>query len=90
VHLHPNFPNPFADQTAIPFSLPETGHVSIRVYDIRGALVATLAERVFGRGLNEVLWDGRHSDGRPVSSGIYFLQVKFEGKTAQRKIVILR
>ena len=37
--LHAAYPNPFNPSTTISFDLPETGKVSLNVYDLKGALL---------------------------------------------------
>ena len=46
-------------------------------------------------GLNEVPWDGRNGDGKPVASGGYVLYVQAEGEGAtmhvmRRKLGVVR
>ena len=44
--LENNYPNPFNPSTSISFDIPvdNSGYVSLKVYDLRGALVNTLVE----------------------------------------------
>src|SRR5690606_39956204 len=42
--LKQNYPNPFNPETRIEFGLPETGPVSLQVYDVMGRLVSTLID----------------------------------------------
>ena len=43
--LHQNYPNPFNPATNIEFTLPVSGHVSLRVFDMTGREVATLIDK---------------------------------------------
>ena len=66
------------------------GHVVVRIYDIAGRLVRTIAEDR-PAGTYGITWDGRLPDGRRVPSGIYFYRVTLpDGKEAMRKTAILR
>ncbi len=70
-----NYPNPFNPVTRIDYALPEAGHVLIRVFDLSGRKVAELQ--------NHNLPAGRHSvsfSGESLSSGIYFMQLNFNGR----------
>jgi hypothetical protein len=88
--LYPNFPNPFRNETTLPFHLAEKGHVSIKIYDVRGALVAGIADGKFGQGPNHAAWDGLNNAGNPSPSGIYFVRMLHKGKIFQKKIVLIR
>jgi uncharacterized repeat protein (TIGR01451 family) len=51
-----NYPNPFTRHTAISFTLGHADHVSLKVYNIFGALVATLADGTLEGGRHTVQW----------------------------------
>ena len=88
--LGPAVPNPFNPVTWIPFYLPRNGHASIRIYDVRGALVRTLREKWMSEGAHSVTWDGRDKSGRGAVSGIYFCVLEQDGGKQTRKMVLLR
>jgi hypothetical protein len=88
--LHPNFPNPFHAETTIPFHLMEKGQVSIRVYDVTGSLVISLADKPFVEGPNHIVWNGLTASGHPAPSGIYFVRMAYKGKLFQKKLVLIR
>jgi hypothetical protein len=79
VMLEQNSPNPFNPATKIRFAVSKPGNVSLRVFNVRGELVKTLANGHYENGLHEVSWDGRNASGRSVSSGVYYAKVMGEG-----------
>jgi minor extracellular serine protease Vpr len=83
-------PNPFRASTTIRFDLPAPGRVSVRIYSARGALVQTLADRVFSAGWQAVDWDGTDSRGLRAGSGIYFCDFRDGDVHEVRKIAFLR
>jgi FlgD Ig-like domain len=87
--LDPNRPNPFNPTTRLSFQLPERGQASLRVYDVTGRLVATLAEGVLEAGKHAVSWEGTDAAGRRVASGIYFCRLASGEREASRKVVLL-
>jgi hypothetical protein len=89
-YLTQNYPNPFNPTTRISFGLSAPEHVSLRIYDAAGRLVRVLIneERLAGR--YEVAWDGRDSNGRTVSSGIYFYRLTAGSFEETRKMVLTR
>jgi hypothetical protein len=74
--LYQNYPNPFNPSTAIKFSVPVQSHVTIKVLNVLGQEVQTLAARTYGIGEYEVVWDGQNNLGNPVASGLYFYRLE--------------
>jgi hypothetical protein len=73
--LSQNYPNPFNPTTNIQFILPEDAIVTLKVYNILGQEVATLASKeLFTEGMNDVEFDA----GR-LSSGVYFYHITADG-----------
>jgi hypothetical protein len=85
--LYPNVPNPFNPTTTIRFDLGGTTpqHVSLRIFDVRGAL-----EQTSPPGRHDVRWDGRDARGTAVASGVYFYRLDAADLRAQRKMVLVR
>ncbi|MFN0149781.1 MAG: kelch repeat-containing protein [bacterium] len=80
-------PNPFVTKTRVKLSLPESARVSSCVYDVSGRVVRTLAEGIAPSGESEISWDGRDDRGRPVSRGLYLLQVRSGTASSVRRVV---
>ena len=66
--------NPVVGSAGMALALPQTGPIAVRVYDVRGALVKTLAEGTFEAGTHSVQWDGDDVTGRRVGAGVYFVK----------------
>ena len=73
--LFQNFPNPFNGATSLSFEITEPSFVDLRIYDIRGHLIRTLAHEEKSRGFYHVMWDGMDRNGRSVASGTYIAQL---------------
>jgi len=83
--LYQNYPNPFNPSTTISFNVIKQDHVSLRVYNILGEVVATL--------VNEVKSPGNYSvrfDARGLSSGIYFYEFNSGNFRDVKKMIILK
>ncbi len=80
-------PNPFAPSTTLHFSLAQPGHLQLDIIDATGRHVATLANRDFAPGAQEVVWNGRTDAGTPASSGIYF--ARLTGVASNRAVLVL-
>jgi len=79
VSLRQNSPNPFNPVTSIKYATSKAGRVTLRIYNVQGALVKTLADKHVDAGQHEVSWDGRNSSGKPVTSGVYYAKVSSAG-----------
>jgi hypothetical protein len=84
------YPNPFNPSTTVRYTLPSRGHVTVAVYDARGARVATLADADQDAGAYTERWDGHDGAGRAVSSGVYFARVDHPAGTKAYKMVLLK
>jgi hypothetical protein len=88
--LEPNAPNPFRETTRIPFTLDADAHVTVRVYDVRGALVTTLLDGPLAQGSHDVSWNGADTNGRRVASGAYFYTLNTGQRMQSRKMLLVR
>jgi len=90
-----NFPNPFNPQTELRVELdPEFSAaakpVTMRIYDVTGALVRELfAGRPMGPELR-VTWDGRDQQGRQVASSTYFGVVEAGSARMTTKLLMIK
>jgi len=90
--LDQNYPNPFNPATVISYAVPLGGadrRISIKVYDIRGALVRVLVDGIKQPGSHTVYWDGTDKTGRRVSSGIYLYRLRAGDTVFTRKMVVV-
>lgn len=85
-----NSPNPFVSSTKIRFALPESRDVSLKVYNVEGRLVRTLADKSYTVGRHELDWDGRDAKGNLVTAGVYFYRFAAGDFEAEKKMVVLK
>lgn len=88
--LGQNYPNPFNPSTTIPYQLPRTAFVTLRIYDYRGALVTILVHQRQAPGYYQVRWLAKNSGGKDMPTGIYFVRLEAEGFQALRKILLMK
>jgi len=88
--LEQNYPNPFNPMTTIRYSINQTQHIDISVYDILGHKVMTLCNKLQAAGQHLVVWNGKNLAGVNVSSGIYFYCLKGEKNRIIKKMVLAR
>jgi hypothetical protein len=89
--LWQNYPNPFNPETIIGFDLVEESQVSLRIYDVTGQIVATLADgNPLRAGHHEVVWNGLNRTGSKVASGVYFYQIHTHSFTSVKRMTLLQ
>ncbi len=83
--LMQNYPNPFNPATVISYQLAKPGHVTLRVYDALGRVVATLVDRRQGPGKYDVTFNG----GR-FPSGVYLYRLDAGNHSAMKKMMLVK
>ncbi|MFO7526017.1 MAG: T9SS type A sorting domain-containing protein [Ignavibacteriaceae bacterium] len=84
-NLAQNYPNPFNPVTTIKYSIPETGNVSLKVYDILGNEVASLVNEEKAPGVYSVTFDALK-----LSSGVYFYKIQSGSYVETKKMLLLK
>jgi lysophospholipase L1-like esterase/chitodextrinase len=87
--LHGAYPNPFAETAAIRYDLATSGHVSLRIYDLKGRLVQVLADGIEQAGSHRSIWDGASDTGHRLPAGVYFARFEAQGIHATRKLLLV-
>jgi hypothetical protein len=84
-NLAQNYPNPFNPVTTIKYSIPESGNVSLKVYDILGNEVASLVNEEKAQGVYSVTFDASN-----LSSGVYFYKLQSGSFVESRKMLLIK
>ena len=80
-----NVPNPFKDETAIGFNLPQDGKVEIAITDLDGKLLNRFQGQ-YKKGYNEI----RLSADQLNSSGVLYYQLTNGQTTTTRKMILIK
>ncbi|MCI0514030.1 choice-of-anchor D domain-containing protein [candidate division KSB1 bacterium] len=88
--LLPNYPNPFNPTTCIRFTIPRKGYTRLAIYNVLGQEVIRLADEVLRPARYQFYWHGIDQAGRPVASGMYFIQLKSMEQIQNRKIMFIK
>ncbi len=83
--LEQNYPNPFNPSTEITYTLPESGNVELKVYDLSGREVDVLVQEHQSAGSYRLTLDGSH-----MSSGIYIYSLNAGSVHLTRKMILLK
>jgi len=76
--------------TALRYTLPTSGMVTITVFTLNGDVVNVLQRGAQGPGEFTVTWDGRNRGGRVVARGVYFVRVVGPGIDETRKVLVVK
>ncbi|UCF70080.1 MAG: T9SS type A sorting domain-containing protein [candidate division WOR-3 bacterium] len=81
-------PNPFVDMTRFSYTVPVSGMVTIRAFNIAGQQVATLVQEHKSTGTYTATWNGKDNAGANLPKGVYFLKLEYNGIDASRKVIL--
>ncbi len=84
-YLDAPYPNPFNNRTQVQFSIPETGTLTLALYDVNGRNMAELKNGRIFAGFHQV-----EIRSENLVSGVYFLNAKFGNEELNQKVVLLR
>ena len=83
--LHPPHPNPFNAAVTLDFTLPQSGYLTISVFDVTGKEVATLFNGPLSSGAGTVTWNAEN-----IPSGVYFARLESGGSAQTRKLLLVK
>jgi hypothetical protein len=79
------YPNPFNPSTTISFSLPRGGNVDLKVFDVTGRVVRTLADGRVDAGEHR-----QGFDGSVLPSGVYLVRMNAQGFSQTQRLILIR
>jgi hypothetical protein len=83
--LGQNYPNPFNPSTVIKFSIPNSGLVTLKVFNILGQEVVTLVNEIKPIGIYEVSFDASN-----LTTGLYIYRIESGDFTATKKMMLIK
>lgn len=83
--LAQNYPNPFNPGTTIRYQIPQDGIVTLRIYDILGAEVATLVNEEKVAGKYEV-----NFNASSFASGVYIYKIQSGEFVSSKKMLLIK
>jgi flagellar hook assembly protein FlgD len=88
--LYRPFPNPFAGQVTIRYSLATDVRALLQVYDRLGCMVRSWAVSRQPSAVGAVTWNGNDDRGRELARGVYFCRFTAGDYRATEKVVLQR
>lgn len=83
--LEQNFPNPVDGSTTIRYTIPESGHVRLSVYDALGREVKQLVNALQPGGTHDAIWN---AEG--LANGVYFYRLQIGAFVAVKMMTVLK
>lgn len=83
--MQQNYPNPFNPSTVISYTIPKSGNVTLKVYNILGQEVATLVN-----GYKTAQTYSVEFDGTKLSSGVYIYEIRYNNQSLTQKMMLMK
>ena len=82
------YPNPFNPNTTIRYQLKDAGKVKIEIFNLKGQVLRSFEKGHDAAGHYGIVWDGRDSSGKELSSGVYLYKMSSGGYSETKKVVL--
>jgi hypothetical protein len=83
--LSPVYPNPFNPSAIVRFDIPEVSRVDLQVFDVKGALVETLLNKLMVSGQHTYTWQPQ-----ALPAGTYFLKLITNNQSFTQKVTYVK
>jgi hypothetical protein len=80
-----NYPNPFNPTTQINYAVPQSGYITLKVYNLLGQQVATLFEGVRSVGNYQITFNASN-----LPSGVYFTRLQAGSVSITKKMLLMK
>lgn len=79
------YPNPFNPTTTLEFSIPYSADIELTIYNVSGQKIEILTKDTYSAGSYSLTWNAAN-----YPSGVYFVNLNFDGKNKVQKLVLLK
>lgn len=83
----PNVPDPAVNRVRFHFSNPDSGEVTIRIFDLGGALIRRNLDL---ESAGVMYWNGKDQGGAFVKGGVYLYQLEASNKVLTGTVVVAK
>lgn len=83
------YPNPVSDIATIQFEVAQAGFLMIRIFDLSGQQVTTIADHYFTPGNYSLVWNGKDFQGNRLPPGMYLLELITDKKKETCKVNLM-
>lgn len=85
LQLSSSIPHPITERGTISVSIPSSSYIAVKIFDVFGRQVMTIAEGEFSAGEHQI-----PVNGIDLVSGVYYCHVQADAMTATQKIVVAK
>ena len=79
------YPNPFNPNTSFNISIPSTGYLSIKVFNVSGQLVDVITSGVYNANTYTFTWNANN-----MATGMYVINAEFEGNSISHNVSLIK
>jgi flagellar hook assembly protein FlgD len=83
-------PKEFSAATTLSFTLSDTLHIQVTVYDEQANPVKTLVSQVLPNGAYHPIWDGKDDNYAFLPNGLYLIEIKVRNEAKIIPVVLNR
>jgi agmatine deiminase len=83
-----SFPNPFTSSIRFEFTLKESSHINLDIFDLQGRKIATLVDGMKFSGSHQTTWNARESGNLP--EGVYIARMIAGSEVVTKRIILTR
>lgn len=84
------YPNPFNPSTKISFTTGKILPASVKIYNLKGQMIKTLAQGNLPAGDHTMIWNGTDDNNQPQASGIYFVRLIHDKQIHTLKLLMVK
>ena len=79
------YPNPFNPSTSFNITIPSSGYLSIKVFNISGQLVDVITSGVYSPSTYNFTWNANN-----MATGMYVINAEFEGNSISHNVSLIK
>jgi hypothetical protein len=90
IRFLPIWPNPTKGRVLLRLEIPKNAPASVRIFDLTGRRVRTLANGTLQAGTHTLEWDSKDEQDRFVPAGVYFCSAIVGSEKHRRTVIVVR
>ena len=88
--LFQSYPNPCFNTTNIDYFIPQSLHVTLKIYNLKGQFVKKIYDGTRESGRYSSVWDGTDYNNKKLGNGVYFYKLDAGKHSTIKKLIMMR